>query len=75
MQQLVVLRDLLLLRASSIDEHEVSLNALNDKWTPFFENLPELTPEQVETGKKMIEFEEKRRRKAMQRYLENKNAI
>lgn len=62
------LRDLLSLRVHSIDEHEVSLESLHKEWSPFFENLPELTPEKKELGKKIVEEEEKRRQSAIKNY-------
>ena len=41
--------------------NEISLNAIAERWTEWFKNLPEPTPEQWETGKKIIEIDEQRR--------------
>jgi hypothetical protein len=41
--------------------NEISLNAIAERWTEWFENLPELTPEQWESGKQVMETDEKRR--------------
>jgi len=41
--------------------NEISLNAIAERWTEWFKNLPELTPEQWESGKHIIEIDEKRR--------------
>jgi hypothetical protein len=41
--------------------NEISLNAIAERWTEWFKNLPEPTPEQWESGKQIIEIDEKRR--------------
>ena len=40
---------------------EVSLKAIEERWTQWFANLPEPTPEQIEMGKKILEIDETRR--------------
>lgn len=41
--------------------NEISLNAIAERWTEWFENLPEPTPEQWESGRQVMEIDEKRR--------------
>jgi len=41
--------------------NEISLNAIAERWTEWFKGLPEPTPQQWETGKEVIEIDEKRR--------------
>jgi hypothetical protein len=44
---------------------EMSLSAIEKYWLEWFANLPEPTPEQWETGKKLVDIGEKRRLKAI----------
>ena len=40
---------------------EISIKGIGERWTKWFENLPEPTDEQLEKAKKMIAFDEERR--------------
>jgi len=46
---------------SSCTYNEISLSAIEKRWTEWFENLPEPTPEQWEFGKEIIKNNERRR--------------
>ncbi len=49
----------------SIITNEISLNAIEERWSEWFENLPVLTADQIETAKKMISIDEQRRQSAI----------
>jgi len=44
---------------------EISLNALMNRWEPFFQNQPDPTPEQMEKGKALMDMDEARRRRSI----------
>ncbi len=44
---------------------EISLNGISERWMQWFNNLPELTPEQWEAAKKIISIDEQRGQSAI----------
>lgn len=44
---------------------EISLNAMMERWSEYFENIPEPTDKMLEDGRTLIAFDEARRRKAI----------
>lgn len=41
--------------------NEISLNAIAERWTEWFEKLPEPTPEQLKSGMELVQIDERRR--------------
>jgi hypothetical protein len=41
--------------------YEISLNAIAERWTEWFEKLPEPTPDQWKSGKEIVQIDERRR--------------
>jgi dephospho-CoA kinase len=44
---------------------EISLDALAKRWTKYFEEIPELTEEQMQRGREIVAADEERRLKAI----------